>query len=97
MGRILGIVDKWSKAVQAIGSVAIVMEHHASSKAVQNVHTEQEKLLVAFTNMWNEDRTPSVVDKLERSFTELQRVVRAYLLDKWGLWHSASQPALSTY
>jgi hypothetical protein len=65
--------------------MAIVMEHPTDSRATQNKHTGREKLPMAFTNMWNEDRRPTAVDRLERSFTELQRVVRAYLPDKWGL------------
>jgi hypothetical protein len=73
------------QAVQAIGGVAIIMEHPAGSRAAQNVRNGREKSLVAFTNMWNEDRKPSAVDRLERSSTELQRLVQAYLLDKWGL------------
>jgi hypothetical protein len=73
------------QAVHAIGGVAIMMEHPAGSRAAQNVHTGREKLPVAFTDMWNEDKRPIAVDRLERSPTELQRMVRAYLLKKWGL------------
>jgi hypothetical protein len=62
-----------------------VMEHPAGLRAAQNVHTRWEKLPVAFTDMWNEDRKPTSVDRLERSPTELQRMVRTYLSEKWGL------------
>ena len=73
------------QAVQAIGGVAIVMEHPADSRAAENVCKGQEKLPVAFTDTWNDDKRPSPMDRLERSLTELQRLVRAYVPKKWGL------------
>jgi hypothetical protein len=38
-----------------------------------------------FIDVWNEDRMPRAVDKLERSPTELQRMVQAYLPERLGL------------
>jgi hypothetical protein len=74
------------QSVQAIGGVAIVMEHPTGSRAVENiVCTPGGQLPLAFTDSWNEDRMPQVADTLERSPTELQRMVRAYLPPSWCL------------
>jgi hypothetical protein len=72
--------------VQAIGGVAIVMEHPTRSRAVENiVRTPGGQFPLAFTYNWNEDRMPRAADTLERSPTELQKMVRAYLLPSWYL------------
>jgi hypothetical protein len=72
--------------VQAIGGVAIVIEHPTGSRAVENiVRTPGGQLPLAFTDSWNEDRIPQAADTLERSSTELQRMVRAYLPPSWCL------------
>jgi hypothetical protein len=42
-------------------------------------------LPLAFTNSWNEDRMPRAANTLERSPTELQRMVRTYLPPSWCL------------
>jgi hypothetical protein len=74
------------QSVQAIGGVAIVMEHPTGSRTIENiVHTPGGQLPLAFTDSWNEDRMPRAADMLERSPTELQRMVRAYLLPSWYL------------
>jgi hypothetical protein len=74
------------QSVQAIGGVAIVMEHPTGSRAVENiVRTLGGQLPLAFTDTWNEDRMPRAADTLERSPTELQRMVRAYLPPSWCL------------
>jgi hypothetical protein len=78
--------EQVEQCVQAIGGVAIVMEHPIGSRAVENiVCTSGGQLPLAFTDSWNEDRMPRVADTLERSFTELQRMVRAYLPPSWCL------------
>jgi hypothetical protein len=70
--------------VQAIGGVAIVMEHPTGSRAVENiVCTPGGQLPLAFTDSWNKDRMSRAADTLEGSPTELQRMVRAYLLPSW--------------
>jgi hypothetical protein len=47
------------QSVQAIGGVAIVMEHPTGSRVVENiVRTPGGQLPLAFTNSWNEDRMP---------------------------------------
>ena len=72
--------------VQAIGGVAIVMEHPTRSKAVENIVCNLGgDLPLAFTDSWNEDIMPQAADTLERSPTELQRMVRAYLPPSWYL------------
>jgi hypothetical protein len=63
------------RTVQAIGGVALVMEHPVGSKVAPNIRRGREQLPLAFTNVWNEDRMPRAVDRLERSPTELQRMV----------------------
>jgi hypothetical protein len=74
------------QSVQAIGGVAIVMEHPTGSRAIENiVRTPGGQLPLAFTDSWNEDKMPRAADTLERSPTELQRMVRAYLLPSWCL------------
>jgi hypothetical protein len=74
------------QSVQANGSMAIVMEHSTEFRAVENiVRTPRGQLPLAFTDSWNEDRMPRVADMLERSPTELQRMVRAYLPPSWCL------------
>ena len=74
------------QSVQAIGGVAIVMEHPTRSRAVENiVRIPQGELPVAFTNSWNEDMMPRSADMLERSPMELQKMVRAYLPPSWCL------------
>ena len=71
--------------VKAIGGVALVMEHPTGSKVAPNVRRGQEQLPLAFTDVWNEGRMPRVVDRLERFPIELQRMVQAYLPERWGL------------
>ena len=72
--------------MQAIGGVAIVMEHPTGSKAVENiVCTSGGQLSLAFTNSWNEEKMPEVADTLERSPMELQKMVHAYLPPSWYL------------
>jgi hypothetical protein len=74
------------QSVQAIGGVAIVMEHPTGSRAVENiVRTPRGQLPLAFIDSWNEDRMPRAADTLERSPTELQRMVRSYLPPSWCL------------
>jgi hypothetical protein len=74
------------QSVQAIGGVAIVMEHPTGSRAVENIiRTPGGQLPLAFTDSWNEDRMPRAADTLERSPTELQRMVCAYLPPSWCL------------
>jgi hypothetical protein len=74
------------QSIQAIGGVAIMMEHSTGSRAVENiVRTPGGQLLLAFTDSWNEDRMPRAADTLERSPTELQRMVRVYLPPSWCL------------
>jgi hypothetical protein len=68
--------------VQAIGGVAIVMEHPTVEDIIRILGGQ---LPLAFTDSWNEDRMPRVADTLERSPTELQRMVRAYLPPSWCL------------
>jgi hypothetical protein len=47
------------QCVQAIGGVAIVIEHPTGSRIVENiVHTPGGQLPLAFTDNWNEDRMP---------------------------------------
>jgi hypothetical protein len=72
--------------MQAISGEAIVMEHPTGSRAVENiVCTLGAQLPLAFTDSWNEDRMPRATDTLERSPTELQRMVCAYLPPSWCL------------
>jgi hypothetical protein len=60
------------QSVQAIGGVAIVMEHPTGSRAVENiVRTLGGQLPLAFIDSWIEDRMPRASDTLERSPTEL--------------------------
>jgi hypothetical protein len=74
------------QSVQAIGGMAIVMEHPTGSRTVENiVRTPGGQLPLAFTDSWNEDRMPRVADTLEKSPTELQRMVCAYLPPSWCL------------
>jgi hypothetical protein len=61
------------------------MEHPTRLRIVGNLRNGREKLPLAFTAMWNEDKMPQDVNRLERSPTELQRMVQAYLPEKWGL------------
>jgi hypothetical protein len=74
------------QSVQSIGGVTIVIEHPIGSRAVENiVRTPGGQLPLAFTDSWNEDKMPRAADTLERSPTELQRMVRAYLPPSWCL------------
>ena len=58
------------QSLQAICSVAIVMEHLTRSRAVENiVRTLGGQLPLAFMNSWNEDRMPRAANMLERSST----------------------------
>ena len=42
-------------------------------------------LPLAFKDSWNEDKMPQAANILERSPTELQRMLRAYLPPSWYL------------
>jgi hypothetical protein len=58
------------QSVQAIGGVAIVMEHPTGSRAVEDiVRIPGGQLPLAFIDSWNEDKIPRVADTLERSPT----------------------------
>ena len=60
------------QSIQAIGDVAIVMEHPTRSRTVENiVRIPGGHLPLAFTDSWNEDRMPRADDTLERSPIEL--------------------------
>jgi hypothetical protein len=62
-----GLVEQ---SVQAIGGVAIVMEHPTGSRAVEDiVRIPGGQLPLAFIDSWNEDKIPRVADTLERSPT----------------------------
>jgi hypothetical protein len=62
------------------------MEYPTGSSAIENiVRILGGQLPLAFTESWNEDMMPRVADTLERSSTELQRMVRAYLPPSWCL------------
>ena len=51
-----GLVEQ---SVQAIGGVAIVMEHPTGFRTAENiVCTLRGQLLLTFTNNWNEDMMP---------------------------------------
>jgi hypothetical protein len=85
-GQDLRTSGQVEQSVQAIGGVTIVMEHPTGSRAVKNiVRTPGGQLPVAFTDTWNEDRMPRAADTLERSPTELQRMVCTYLPPSWCL------------
>jgi hypothetical protein len=85
-GQDLRISGHVEQSVQAIGGVAIVMEHPTGSRAVENiVRTLGGQLPLAFTDSWNNDKMPQAANMLERSSTELQRIVRAYLPPSWCL------------
>jgi hypothetical protein len=62
-----------------------VMEQSAGSKVTPIVRTGREQLPLALTDVSNEDRMPRAVDRVERSSIELQRMVQAYLPERWGL------------
>ena len=73
------------RAVQAIGGVAVVLAHASGSRASQNVRKGTGELPTVFMDSWTEARAPCTADPLERSPTELQRLVQMYLPEKWGL------------
>ena len=74
------------QSVQAIGDVAIVMEHPTGSRAVENiVRIPRGHSPLVFTNSLNEDMMTRAADTLERSPIELQRMVCAYLPLSWCL------------
>ena len=62
------------------------MEHSTGSRVVENiVRIPGSHLPLAFMDSWNEDRMPRIANTLERSLTELQRMVCAYLPPSWYL------------
>jgi hypothetical protein len=74
------------QSVQATGGVTIMMEHPVGSRPKKNVvRNRMDTLPLAFIDSWNEDMMPQAADTLERSPTELQRLVRAYLPATWEL------------
>ena len=78
-----GLVEQ---SIQAIGDVAIIMEHPTGSRAVENiVRIPGGHSPLVFMDSWNEDRMPRATNTLERSPTELQRMVHAYLPPSWCL------------
>ena len=80
------MVDKWNSLCKLLVVWRFVMEHPTGSRAVENIVCSLGgQLLLAFTNSWNEDRMPRVVDMLEKFPTKLQRMVYAYLLPSWCL------------
>jgi hypothetical protein len=73
------------RGVQVLGDVAIIMHHPHESRVSQNVRRGMNKLPVVFEDKWTDGRMPRAEDRLERSPTELHRLVLAYLPEKWGL------------
>ena len=63
------------QTVQAIGGMALMMEHQAGSKVAPNLCRGREDLPLAITDVWNKDRMPTAENRLERSPIELQRMV----------------------
>lgn len=67
------------RAVQRIGDVIVVMVTPRVSRVAHNVRGSREEVPVVFTDSWREGKMPCDVDRLERTPSELRRLVATYL------------------
>ena len=73
------------QTVQPIGDIVICMQHPVGTLPGPNYVSSDRLLSLVFQDLWNETQEPSEVDLLERSPTELSRLVCSYLPHGWGL------------
>lgn len=71
--------------VQPIGAVVICMQHPVGTSPSPNYVSGDSPLPLVFQDLWSEALQPSEVDPLERSPSELSRLVDSYLPRGWGL------------
>lgn len=73
------------QAVEPFGGMVICMQHPVGTSPDMNFVLASRPLPLIFHDQWGESRQPCTVDLLERSPSELSRLVRSYLPRGWGL------------
>ena len=73
------------QTVQPIGDVVVCMQHPVGTSPGPNYVSSERPLPLVFQDLWSETQVPSEVDLLERSPSELSRLVGPYLPLGWGL------------
>lgn len=73
------------QAVEPFGGVVVYMQHPVDTSPNQNYVSGDRPLPLVFHDQWSETHQPSEGDRLERSPSELSRLVDAYLPIGWGL------------
>lgn len=73
------------QTVQPIGDVIVCMQHPIGTSPGPNYVSSDRPLPLVFQDLWSEIQVPSEVDLLERSPSELSRLVGSYLPPGWGL------------
>ena len=84
------------QTVQPIGDIVICMQHPVGTSPGPNYVSSDRPLPLVFQDLWNETQEPSEVDLLERSPTELSRLVCSYLPHGWGLVTCSISTAIRT-
>jgi hypothetical protein len=67
------------QAVESFGAIVICMQHPVGTSPDLNFVPTSRPLPLIFHDQWGEARQPSTVDVLERSPSELSRLVDSYL------------------
>jgi hypothetical protein len=73
------------QAVEPIGDIIICFQHPVGTSVEPNFVTGHRPLPLLFNDNHGEAKEPSAVDALERSPSELSRLVGSYLPPGWGL------------
>ena len=84
------------QTVQPIGDIIICMQHPVGTSPGQNYVSSDRLLPLVFQDLWSETQEPSEVDVLERSPSELSKLVGPYLPQGWGLVVCSISTAICT-
>ena len=84
------------QAVEPIGDIIICLQHPVGTSPEPNFVTGRRRLPLLFDDNRGEAQEPSAVDVLERSPSELSRLVGSYLPRGWGLVACSMSTAIST-
>lgn len=73
------------ETVQPIGNVVVCMQDPVGTSRRPNYVSSNRPLPLVFQDLWSETQEPSKADLLERSPSELSRLVYSYLPSGWDL------------
>ena len=84
------------QAVEPFGAIVVCMQHPIGTSHDLNLVPASRPLPLIFHDQWGEVQQPSTVDVLERSPSELSRLVDSYLPRGWSLVACSMSTAIPT-